>query len=81
MASFPKGEVVRFVVSDGKPAIDRTGKLNGRGVYLCRSLQCFDLAMKKKRLAHALGISLTPDEAATLREEYAKEISNAEVTE
>ena len=81
MTSFPKKEIVRFVAADGKLTIDRTGRLNGRGVYLCRSLECFDTAIKKKRLTYALGISLNPAEAADLREAYSKEIMNAEVNE
>ena len=81
MTSFPKKDVVRLVVRDGKPVFDLTGKMNGRGAYLCRSLECFDMAVRKKRLKHALGAILTPEETSVLREEYAKEISNAEVCE
>ena len=81
MTSFPKKDVVRLVAADGKPVIDFTGRMNGRGAYLCRSMECYDLAIRKKRLTHALGVSLTPEEVAVFREEYAKEISNAEVCE
>ena len=81
MTSFQKNEVMRFVAADEKLTIDRTGRMNGRGAYLCRSLECFDTAMKKKRLTYALGISLNPEEIAGLREEYSKEIKNAEVDE
>lgn len=81
MTSFPKKDVLRFVARDGKPAIDFSGSMDGRGAYLCRSFDCFDLAMKKKRLAHALGAALTPEDIAVLKEEFAKEVSNAEVCE
>ena len=81
MTSFPKKEIVRFVAANGKLAVDPAGRLNGRGAYICRSLECFDMAMKKKRLSHSLGIVLTPMDIAELREEYAKEIINAEVDE
>jgi len=81
MTSFPKGEVVRFVASDGKLVLDMSGKQNGRGAYLCRSLDCFDMAVRKKRLTYALGATLTQEECTVLREEYAKEISNTEVCE
>ena len=79
MTSFPKNDVVRFVAQDGKLVCDPEGKRNGRGVYLCRSLDCFDMAIKKKRLTYALGVSMTPEESAVLREEYTKMISDAEV--
>ena len=81
MTSFPKKDILRLVATDGQLKIDRTGRLNGRGAYLCRSLVCFDQAIKKKRLTYALGISPGPDGIAALREEFAKEISNAEVNE
>jgi len=81
MTSFPKGEVVRFVTSDEKLCIDTTGKKNGRGAYLCRSMDCFDMAVRKKRLTYALGVTMTQEEITVLREEYANEISIAEVNE
>jgi predicted RNA-binding protein YlxR (DUF448 family) len=81
MQSFPKKEIVRLVAVEGRLAIDLTGRLNGRGAYLCRTLDCFDAAMKKKRLMYALGVSMTPEACAGLREEDAKEISSAEVSE
>jgi len=81
MTSFPKDTVVRFVSMGGKLVIDETGRRNGRGAYLCRSLECFDMAVRKKRMAYALGIAITQDDYSVLREEYKKEISNAEVCE
>ena len=81
MTSFPKNEIVRLVAAEGKPVIDLTSRQNGRGAYLCRSLECFDAAMKKKRLSYAIGISMTAEETAAFREEYAKIITDAEVNE
>ena len=81
LISFPKNEIVRLVAVEGKLVIDKTGKLNGRGVYLCRSRECFDTAIKKKRLTHALGITLTQTDIDGLKEEYAKELIDAEVNE
>jgi predicted RNA-binding protein YlxR (DUF448 family) len=79
MTSFPKNEVVRIVSVEGKPVIDLTGKLNGRGVYLCPKIDCLDFAVKKKRLNYAIDISVTAEEMALFREEYAKKIIDAEV--
>jgi len=75
MVSFPKETLVRLVAYDEKPEIDLTGKKNGRGAYLCRSIECFDMAMKKKRLNRALGISATDDAVQILRGEYEDVIS------
>jgi predicted RNA-binding protein YlxR (DUF448 family) len=74
MTSFPKNSLVRFACSGGGFAPDPTGKMNGRGVYLCRSLDCFDMAIKKKRLRSASGTPLAKDEAAMLREGYERMI-------
>ena len=81
MTSFPKKDIVRIALKDGKPAIDEDGKLDGRGAYLCYSLECFDMAMKKKRLTYAIGAQLTAEEAAIFREEYSRKISGTEVDE
>ena len=81
MTSFPKKDIVRLVEVNGKLTIDKTGRLNGRGAYLCRSLECFDAAIKKKRLSYAFGISPSQTDIENLREEYAKEIVDAEVNE
>jgi predicted RNA-binding protein YlxR (DUF448 family) len=62
-----KRELVRIVrTSQGTVEIDSTGKTSGRGAYLCRAQQCWQLALKKNRLDHALKGKLTPQEKETL---------------
>ncbi len=62
----PKRELVRVVRRpDGTIAIDETGRVPGRGAYLCRDAACFDLAGRRRALAHALGTSI-PAEIETL---------------
>ena len=36
------------VVYDGGPIIDKTGKFQGRGAYVCKNADCINLAEKKK---------------------------------
>ena len=79
MTSFPKGEVLRIAAEGDKLVIDKAGRAAGRGAYLCRSMDCFDAAMKKKRFGYALKVTLKPESVQALREEYAKEITDAEV--
>jgi len=79
MTSFPKNEIVRIVAVDGTVAIDLSGNKNGRGAYLCRSLECFDMAVKKRRFSYSLGVTMTPEETASVREEFEKTVINAEV--
>ena len=58
----PKRELVRVVrTPDGAVALDATGRVPGRGAYLCRDAACFDVAGRKKALAHALGTAIPAD--------------------
>lgn len=54
----PKNELVRIVLVEDKAVVDATGKLNGRGVYLCKCRQCLERALKNKKFAKAYGFSL-----------------------
>lgn len=48
---FPKKELIRIVrTPEGEVKIDLTGKLNGRGAYLSKSVEAIELAKKKKIL-------------------------------
>ena len=51
----PKPELVRVVRRpDGMVRVDLTGKLSGRGAYLCKSRPCLQEALKRKSLERAL---------------------------
>lgn len=51
-----KSELVRVVKSpEGEISLDLTGRKNGRGAYICKSLDCFTLALKKKAFFRAFG--------------------------
>ncbi len=46
-----KKELIRIVKqNDGKIFIDKTGKANGRGAYICNNIECLEKAIKSKRL-------------------------------
>ena len=46
-----KHELIRIVkTSDGEFHIDVTGRLNGRGAYICNSEECFEKLIKSKAL-------------------------------
>ena len=52
---FPKNELLRVVRSpEGEIALDKTGKMSGRGAYICKNPQCFKKARKSGRIATAL---------------------------
>jgi predicted RNA-binding protein YlxR (DUF448 family) len=52
---FSKRELTRIVRTPiGSVEIDRSGKKNGRGAYLCSSAACWEQALVKRRLDYAL---------------------------
>ncbi len=54
-----KKSLVRIIRSpEGEISLDTTGRANGRGAYLCRSVSCLQLAEKKKALNRAYGMSV-----------------------
>lgn len=47
----PKKELIRIVKSpEGEISLDLTGKKNGRGAYICHSVECFKKVRKSRRL-------------------------------
>jgi predicted RNA-binding protein YlxR (DUF448 family) len=50
-----KSDLLRIVaVPDGPVTVDPTGKLAGRGAYVCNDGRCSDEPLRKSRLDHAL---------------------------
>lgn len=46
-----KKELIRVVKNkEGEISIDKTGKANGRGAYICDNIECLEKAIKTKRL-------------------------------
>ena len=54
-----KKDLIRIVLSDGTPVIDRTSRMNGRGAYLCRDEKCILNSKKRKSLDRSLGVSMS----------------------
>ena len=67
---FPKKELVRVVrTPDGNIELDTVGKKSGRGVYVCRKLDCFKKARKARRFENALECSIPEEVYERLTEE------------
>lgn len=63
-----KRTLVRIVRSkDQGVLVDPTGKLAGRGAYLCADRACWTRALKINALNRALNTTLTEDEVTALR--------------
>jgi predicted RNA-binding protein YlxR (DUF448 family) len=80
MTSKPKKGLVRLVAADGTPRVDRTGKANGRGVYICPDEACLEKALKKNALTRGLSIAaMSPEIKERVRTELRGSIPDAEV--
>ena len=63
----PKRELIRIVrTPDGRVVLDPTGKKSGRGAYLCAKRSCWEPALRKGKLEHEFGVTLTPEDRAEL---------------
>lgn len=71
-----KRELVRIVRTAPKKGdlaavvsvqVDPTGKLAGRGAYLCRARACWDQALAGHKLNTALKTIITPEDLAALK--------------
>ncbi|MCQ2537868.1 MAG: YlxR family protein [Lachnospiraceae bacterium] len=52
---FPKNSLIRVIrTPEGEIKIDKTGRQNGRGAYLCDSTACFEKARKSKGIEKSL---------------------------
>ncbi|MFQ6122701.1 MAG: RNase P modulator RnpM [Dehalococcoidales bacterium] len=57
-----KQELIRLVrTTEGNVEVDPSGKKAGRGAYLCRARECWEIGLKGNRLEHALRSRLTSD--------------------
>lgn len=57
----PKRDLLRVVKTpQGEIALDKTGKLAGRGAYVCPDSQCLQRAVKSRQLERALEHPIEP---------------------
>jgi hypothetical protein len=63
-----KRDLLRIVrTPSGAVQADPTGKLAGRGAYLCRDETCLAQAVKQKKLGRALGVMVDPNIADQIK--------------
>ena len=68
-----KSELIR-IVKDKQDSIliDATGKLNGRGAYICGSIECLNTARKRKALERSFKCRISEETYDMLDEEIKK---------
>ncbi len=70
-----KRELLRIVrTPEGVVVVDRSGKVSGRGTYVCYCEECVDAAIRGKRLAYVLNIDIDDKALSHLREEILQTI-------
>lgn len=58
----PKGELIRIVKNkSGEISLDKTGKLDGRGAYICKDKACIDKLLKTKALNKSYHINVSQE--------------------
>ena len=66
-AKTDKRALVRIVRSPtGAVEVDATGRIPGRGAYLCHSRDCWDSALRKNRLDHRLKGTVSAEDRQAL---------------
>jgi hypothetical protein len=64
-----KKDLLRIVKNkDNEIKIDESGKLDGRGAYICVNTECLEKAIKTKKLEKNLGVKLSEEFYENLRD-------------
>lgn len=75
-----KRDLVRLVrTPEGQLVIDKTGKQNGRGAYLCRQRSCWEAALTGRQLGKALNMEVGERERALLHDAIERESNPPEM--
>lgn len=73
----PKKELIRIVRSpEGEFSVDRTGKMSGRGAYICPRVECLEKARKGHRLERSFACAIDPAVYEALAAELAAPASS-----
>lgn len=62
-----KKDLIRIIKIQNEIVIDKTGKHEGRGAYLCNNSQCLDKAIKSKRIERALELKISEENYDNLK--------------
>ena len=66
----PKKELARIIkTQDDEYIVDTTGKMNGRGAYICKSIECMDKCIKTKALSKSFKENISMDTYTKLKED------------
>lgn len=64
-----KRDLIRVVkTKTGEIFLDKTGKANGRGAYICNDAACLEKAIKTRRISRSLAVEIPPEVYDALRQ-------------
>lgn len=67
-----KNELIRIVIDkDSNISVDKTGRANGRGAYICNDPDCLEKAIKSKRIERSFETTISEEIYDELRKEIA----------
>ena len=66
----PKKELDRIVKTDDGFVLDKTGKMNGRGSYICKDEECIKKLFKQKVLNKVFKTNITEENYSNLKEQF-----------
>lgn len=66
----PKKELIRIVKSGDEISLDRTGRKNGRGAYICDDVQCLEKLKKQKCLNKVFSCPVSDDVYRKVEEDF-----------
>ena len=66
----PKKELVRIVKLGDQINLDRTGKMNGRGAYICDDVECAKKLKKQKLLNRTFSCQVSDEVYERIMEEF-----------
>lgn len=68
-----KKEMIRVIKTAGDEIVlDATGRKNGRGAYLCPSMECLEKAVKSRGLERSFKMAIPKEVYETLEKEMGK---------
>ena len=57
-----KNELIRIVKNNkNEITVDKTGKQEGRGAYICNSMECLEKAIKSRRIEKAIEAKISDE--------------------
>ena len=69
-----KKQMMRILkTAENNIVLDVTGKMNGRGAYLCKELECLKKARKNKGVERSLKMAIPAEIYDNIEKEFAKD--------